>query len=55
VLERPGRDVGAVHGGHYARIEDVHVQMDPVAVEVSTVGDIQDPGRGLLQTLMPDL
>jgi hypothetical protein len=29
--------------------------MDPVAVEVSTVGDIQDPGRGLLQTLMPDL
>src|SRR5215469_9621784 len=47
--------VGAVHGGHHARIKDVHVQVDPVAVQAGAAGDAEDRARGLLHSPAPDL
>jgi hypothetical protein len=47
--------IRAVHGWHHLRIKDVHVQVDPVAVEVGAVGDIKDLACGLLDAFVSDL
>jgi hypothetical protein len=46
---------GAVHGRHHAWIKDVHIQVDPVAVQAGAPGDVEDLACGLLHALVPDL
>jgi hypothetical protein len=52
-LSPPG--VRGIDGGHHARIEDVDLQMQPVAVDVVTIDDIEDPARGFRGAVRSDL